>query len=278
MSSSRQPGKDLVEFVAFELIHARAARDDHGLDVEVVERVRDAVEQHAVRRDDRLALVLFARRGLRIAAAEIARRQHRLHADVVEHRLRREADLAEQPLRAAAREIEHRVRVVAGFLRIADDRHDARILDVEQRARAFLRQIARHRLVDEVDHLRAHRRLADGRRRLARLLLRETERLRRVDGRGAARDSPCGSCRARSALIVVGSVALRNSIDAASAEIRRGACGCAAGNCASRPTRRRNRCRPGTGFTHLWHTVQWSATSPNSSKCLSEMPRRVCSS
>ena len=34
----------------------------------------------------------------------------------------------------------------------------------------------------------------------------------------------------------------------------------------------------GQGFTHLWQTVQWSATSPNSSKCLSEMPRRVCSS
>ena len=34
----------------------------------------------------------------------------------------------------------------------------------------------------------------------------------------------------------------------------------------------------GHGFAHLWHTVQWSATSPNSSKCLSEMPRRVCSS
>ena len=34
----------------------------------------------------------------------------------------------------------------------------------------------------------------------------------------------------------------------------------------------------GHGFTHLWQTVQWSATSPNSSKCLSEMPRRVCSS
>ena len=34
----------------------------------------------------------------------------------------------------------------------------------------------------------------------------------------------------------------------------------------------------GHGFKHLWHTVQWSATSLNSSKCLSEMPRRVCSS
>ena len=34
----------------------------------------------------------------------------------------------------------------------------------------------------------------------------------------------------------------------------------------------------GHGFRHLWHTVQWSATSLNSSKCFSEIPRRVCSS
>src|ERR1700741_2943153 len=34
----------------------------------------------------------------------------------------------------------------------------------------------------------------------------------------------------------------------------------------------------GHGVTHLWHTVQWSATSSNSSQCLMETPRRVCSS
>src|SRR6185295_15813265 len=34
----------------------------------------------------------------------------------------------------------------------------------------------------------------------------------------------------------------------------------------------------GQGLRHLWQTVQWSATSENSSKCLSETPRRVCSS
>src|SRR3954471_17514451 len=34
----------------------------------------------------------------------------------------------------------------------------------------------------------------------------------------------------------------------------------------------------GHGVTHLWHTVQWSATSPNSSPCLIDTPRRVCSS
>src|SRR4051794_31182918 len=34
----------------------------------------------------------------------------------------------------------------------------------------------------------------------------------------------------------------------------------------------------GHGVTHLWHTVQWSATSSNSSQCLIDTPRRVCSS
>ena len=34
----------------------------------------------------------------------------------------------------------------------------------------------------------------------------------------------------------------------------------------------------GQGVKHLWQTVQWSATSSNSSQCLTEIPRRVCSS
>ena len=34
----------------------------------------------------------------------------------------------------------------------------------------------------------------------------------------------------------------------------------------------------GHGVRHLWHTVQGSATSSNSSQCLMLTPRRVCSS
>ena len=34
----------------------------------------------------------------------------------------------------------------------------------------------------------------------------------------------------------------------------------------------------GQGARHLWQTVQWSATSSNSSQCLIDTPRRVCSS
>jgi hypothetical protein len=58
-------------------------------------------------------------------------------------------------------------------LRIADDRDDLVVFDVEQRARGLLGQIARHLLVDEVDHLLAHRRLAGRRRRRLGLLFGE---------------------------------------------------------------------------------------------------------
>ena len=34
----------------------------------------------------------------------------------------------------------------------------------------------------------------------------------------------------------------------------------------------------GQGDSHLWHTVQWSATSENSSQWRMLTPRRVCSS
>ena len=52
------PGEDLVELVLLQLIEAGAAGDDDGADVEVVERVGDAMEQHAVLHRDRLTDVL----------------------------------------------------------------------------------------------------------------------------------------------------------------------------------------------------------------------------
>src|SRR3989344_5613130 len=68
-------GKDLVELVLLELVEAGAAGHDHGADVEVVERVREAVKEHAVGGDDALAALLFPRGGLRVAAAQVPRRQ-----------------------------------------------------------------------------------------------------------------------------------------------------------------------------------------------------------
>src|SRR5471032_291758 len=81
----------------------------------------------------------------------------------------------------------------------------------------------------------------------------------------------------RVALMVVGSVALRKNIVAASAGLKLFF------------SILRSRLRmfidtspksisTGQGVAHLWQTVQWSATSSNSSQCLTEMPRRVCSS
>ena len=165
--------EDLVEFIALQLVVAGAARHDHGLDVEVVQRIGHAMEQHPVVGDDLLGLVVLAVAALRIAAAQVTRRQHGLHPDMPQHGLRGQADLREQPLRAAAREVEHGLGIGAGGLRVADDRHDLVVFDIEQRARGFLGQVARHFLVDEVDHLLAHRRLAMGGRRRLGLLFRE---------------------------------------------------------------------------------------------------------
>ncbi len=200
-------GEDLLELVPQQLIHAGAAGDDHRVDVEVVQRVGDAVEEHAVVGGDLLALIRFAGGDLRVAAAEIAGRQHRLRADVIEHRLRRQAHLREQPLRAATGEVEDGVAVVVvgtHLLRIADHRDDLFVLDVEQRARGALGQAAGHRLVDEVDDLRANRRrdfrrLAERRRWLLRLPLDQPKRLGDAVGQALALVAPADHQRAHGA-------------------------------------------------------------------------------
>ena len=80
--------EDLVKLVALQLVKASATAHHHGFDVEVVERVGHAVEQHAVVGDDLLGLVKLARPFLRIAAAQVAGWQHGLHARVPQHGLR----------------------------------------------------------------------------------------------------------------------------------------------------------------------------------------------
>ena len=166
-------GEDVLELVALQLVVAGAAADDDGLDVEVVQRVGDAVEQHPVVGDDLLGLVELAAASLRVAAAQVPRRQHRLHAGMPEHCLSREPDLREQTLRAATREVEDRLGVRGRRLRVADDRDVVLVLDVEQRPGRLLRQVARHLLVDEVDHLLLQRRGAHRRRRRGGLLVRQ---------------------------------------------------------------------------------------------------------
>ena len=108
-------------------------------------------------------------------------------------------------------------------------------------------------------------RLADRGGRAPRLRLREPEALRHAVGERAAPCSPSRSSRLRASLIVAGSVALRKNIAAAVPGL----------NFFLPCWRSRLRIAidtspksmsTGHGFSHLWQTVQWSATSPNSSK------------
>ena len=143
-----------LEFIFLQLIHTGAAGNDDGLDIEVVKRVRHAMEQHAIVSDDFLALISIAGSRLRITAAKISGWQNGLHAEVIKHRLRRQPDLTKQPLRTAPGEIEHGFGIYAPLACVADDRYHLVVLYIKQCTRGFLWQAARHRLVDKVDNLR----------------------------------------------------------------------------------------------------------------------------
>ena len=168
-------GKDLLELVLLQLIHAGPAGDDDRLDVEIIQGVGNPVEEHPVVGGDLLSFVLKAGRGLRIAAAQIAGRQHGGGANVVKHRLGGQPDLAEQPLRAAAREIKDRVMLFGAALWIADHRNDLVVFDIEQGAAGAFGQIAGHRFVDEMHHLGLDRRASQGGRRRLELTLDQSQ-------------------------------------------------------------------------------------------------------
>ena len=82
-----------------------------------------------------------------------------------QHRLRGQAHLAEQALRAAAREIKHRFGIDRGGGWIADDRDVVFVFYVKQSAGGFLGQVAWHFLVHKMDDLRLDRCLAHAGRR-----------------------------------------------------------------------------------------------------------------
>ena len=160
-------GEDLVEFIALQLVVAGATAHHHGLDVEVVECVRDAMKEHAIIGDDFFGLVKIPGAALRIAAAKISGRQHGLHAHVPEHGLSGEPHLREQALGAAAREVKDGFGFGRGGHGIADHRDVVFVFDVEQRTGGFLGHPCRHATIDEVHDLLADRRFADrGGRRL----------------------------------------------------------------------------------------------------------------
>ena len=80
-------GEDFVKLVALQLVKTGAAADHHGLDVQVVQGVGHPVEQHPVVGDEFFGLVKLAGGALGVAAAQIARRQHGLHAGMPQHGL-----------------------------------------------------------------------------------------------------------------------------------------------------------------------------------------------
>ena len=79
--------ENALELIALQLIEAGAARHHDRTDVEIVEGVGHPVKQHPVVGDDLVGLVELTRAALRIAATEIARRQHSLNTHMPEHRL-----------------------------------------------------------------------------------------------------------------------------------------------------------------------------------------------
>src|SRR5690606_21682376 len=85
--------EDPVEFVAGQLVIAGAATYHHGLDIQVVKRGGQAVEEHAVVGDHLLGLVFHAVATLRVAAAQIAGGKHGLYAGVPQHGLRGQSNL-----------------------------------------------------------------------------------------------------------------------------------------------------------------------------------------
>ena len=163
----------LVELVALELVITRAATHHHGFDVEVVERVGHAVEQHTVVSDDFFRLVELPTAALRIAATQVTRWQNSLHTRMPQHGLCGESYLTEQSLGTATREIENSLGVCCRGLRVANDGHVVFVFDVQQSACSFLGQIARHLLVDEVDDLLLDGRSAHSRRWRIGLLARD---------------------------------------------------------------------------------------------------------
>ena len=150
-----------VKLVALQLVITGAAGHHYGFDVQVIERIGHAVEQHAVVGDHFVGFVKLPRAALRIAAAQIARRQHRLHARMPKHGLRGQAHLAKKLFRPATRKIKHRFGVCRVSW-VADDGHVVWVFNIQQGAGGFLGQAAGHFLVDEVDNLLFDGRFAHG--------------------------------------------------------------------------------------------------------------------
>ena len=153
-------GEYFFEAVFGQRVVTRSAGDDDGFDVEIIQGVGHAVEQDAVVGNHFVRFVGIAVGVLRVAAAQVAGRQHGLHADVPQHGLRGQPDLGEQAFRAAAGEVEHGFGIFRQF-GVADDGDVFVAFDAEHGAGGLQRHMARQRAVHEVDDLFFDGRLAD---------------------------------------------------------------------------------------------------------------------
>ncbi len=104
MSTHAAAGESFFKAVFFQLVVAGAAARHHGFDVEVVERVGHAVEEHAVFGGHFFGFGCIAAGHLAGRSQQrYARRQHGLHAGVPRRGLGGQAYLAEQALRSRSR-------------------------------------------------------------------------------------------------------------------------------------------------------------------------------
>ena len=164
--------KNLVELISLQLVVTGSAAHHHRLDVQVVQRVGNPVEQHPVVGDHLLGLVKLARATLRVAATQVARWQHGLHAGVPQHGLSGQTDLAEQTLRTAAGKIKHRLGLGRRGPGVTDDRYVIFVFDVQQGAGGLFGQATGQLLVHEVNDLFLDGCCAQGRGRRLGLLAR----------------------------------------------------------------------------------------------------------
>ena len=114
------------------MIKARAARDEHGLDFEIVEGVGYPVEQNPVVSGDSLTDVLPSGGDLGIATTELSRWQDCLYSRMVEESLTGQGHVRKETLGAASREIEYGFRILAAPGRVAQDRDITRIFQIKK--------------------------------------------------------------------------------------------------------------------------------------------------
>ena len=120
------------------------------------------MEQHAVVSNNFVGFIFLPGSTLRVATAQVSRRQHGLYPRMPQHGLGCQADLTEQALRATPRKGKYRLGIGIGGFRVADNRDVISVFNVQQGTCGFFRQAARHFFVNKVNYLLFDRRRTHG--------------------------------------------------------------------------------------------------------------------